>query len=59
VKGTAADGSIADVGGPEDVTDWDAVFRAGRHVEHALYEYDIPPDPAASAAAAFAFLRSR
>jgi sugar phosphate isomerase/epimerase len=59
VKGTAADGGITDVGGPEDVTDWDAVFRAARHVEHALYEYDFPPDPAASAAAAFAFLEAR
>ena len=59
VKGTAADGAITDVGGPDDVTDWDAVFRAARHVEHALYEYDFPPDPAASAATAFSFLERR
>jgi sugar phosphate isomerase/epimerase len=56
VKGTAADGAITDLGGSADVTDWPAVFRAARHVEHYLYEYDFPPDPTASAAAAFAFL---
>jgi sugar phosphate isomerase/epimerase len=59
VKGTAADGAITDVGGPDDVTDWDAVFGAARHVEHALYEYDFPPDPAASARAAHEFLARR
>jgi hypothetical protein len=56
VKGTAADGAITDVGGRADVTDWPAVFRAARHVEHYLYEYDFPPDPTASAATALAFL---
>jgi sugar phosphate isomerase/epimerase len=56
VKGTAAGGDIADVGGPDDLTDWRAVFRAAADVDLYLYEYDFPPDPTASAAAALAFL---
>ena len=58
VKGTAHDGAIADVGTPTDITDWESVFRAARHVDYYHFEYDFAPDPAASAENGYRFLRS-
>jgi sugar phosphate isomerase/epimerase len=58
VKGTAPNGEIADVGVEEDVTDWPAVFRTAHAVDLYIHEYDFPPDPAASAATALAYLES-
>jgi sugar phosphate isomerase/epimerase len=58
VKGTAANGELADVGVEEDATDWRAVVRAARDVDLYIHEYDFPPDPAASAATALAYLES-
>lgn len=56
VKGTAADGSITDVGTASDITDWPSVFRAATKVDYYHFEYDLAPDPAASAANAYQFL---
>lgn len=58
VKGTAHDGSIADVGTSKDITDWKSVFRAARHVDYYHFEYDFAPDPVASAENGYRFLRS-
>jgi len=56
VKGTAASGAITDVGTPSDITDWPAVFRAAPNVDYYHFEYDLAPDPVASAANAYEFL---
>jgi sugar phosphate isomerase/epimerase len=56
VKGTAANGAITDVGTPSDITDWKAVFRAATEVDYYHFEYDLAPDPVASAKNAFQFL---
>jgi hypothetical protein len=53
---TAADGSITDVGTASDITDWASVFRAATKVDYYHFEYDLAPDPAASAANAYRFL---
>jgi sugar phosphate isomerase/epimerase len=47
---------ITDVGGPRDITDWKAVFRAASNVDYYHFEYDLAPDPFASAASAFRYL---
>jgi sugar phosphate isomerase/epimerase len=56
VKGTAADGSITDVGTASDITDWPSVFRAATKVDYYHFEYDLAPDPVASARNAYRFL---
>ena len=56
VKGTAANGAITDVGTPSDITDWKSVFRAATNVDYYHFEYDLAPNPTASAENAYRFL---
>jgi sugar phosphate isomerase/epimerase len=56
VKGTAANGAITDVGTPSDITDWKSVFRAASKVDIYHFEYDLAPDPVASAENGYKFL---
>jgi hypothetical protein len=56
VKGTAANGAITDVGTPPDITDWKSVFRAASKVDIHHFEYDLAPDPTASAENGYRFL---
>ncbi len=56
VKGTAANGAITDVGTPSDITDWKSVFRAASKVDIYHFEYDLAPDPVASAENGYRFL---
>jgi sugar phosphate isomerase/epimerase len=56
VKGTAANGAITDVGTPSDITDWKSVFRAAGKVDIYHFEYDLAPDPVASAENGYRFL---
>lgn len=57
VKGRAADRAMVDVGA--GTVDWEAIFahakRAG--VRHSFVEHDDAPDPFASAAASYSYLR--
>jgi sugar phosphate isomerase/epimerase len=57
VKGRAADGAMVDVGA--GAVDWSAVFARSKQagVRHSFVEHDDAPDPFASAAASYSYLR--
>jgi sugar phosphate isomerase/epimerase len=44
---------VTDAGGPKDVTDWKRIFEAAADVDYYHWEYDLSPDPFASAKPAF------
>jgi hypothetical protein len=44
------------VGTPSDITDWKSVFRAASKVDLYHFEYDLAPDPVASAKNGYKFL---
>ncbi len=57
VKGSdPATGAITDAGGPKDYTDWKSIFTAAADVDYYHWEYDLSPDPFASAKIAFGLL---
>ena len=57
VKGRAADGAMVDVGA--GTVDWGAIFARSKQagVRHSFVEHDDAPDPFASAAASYSYLR--
>ena len=60
VKGSdPATGAITDAGGPKDYTDWKSIFTAAADVDYYHWEYDLSPDPFASAKIAFKPARLR
>ena len=44
---------VTDAGGPKDATDWKRIFEAAADVDYYHWEYDLSPDPFASAKPAF------
>ncbi len=57
VKGSnPTTGAITDAGGPDDYTDWKSIFTAAADVDYYHWEYDLAPDPFASAKIAFKLL---
>ena len=57
VKGSnPTTGAITDAGGPKDYTDWKSIFTAAADVDYYHWEYDLSPDPFASAKIAFKLL---
>ena len=57
VKGSnPTTGAITDAGGVDDYTDWKSIFTAAADVDYYHWEYDLSPDPFASAKIAFKLL---